>query len=195
MLARRCDVWTNGIYWENDDDEVEVIVEVTEHYHCVTVFTSVNDIKKSRKVFNDVVQVILTLKSQMHLFECEEYLIAPSDIGKARSPSMNERILYNIKDVARSVLTKGKVRDDSNIKRVNIEQIVGVDDPFLRIAPLVTKALFSAELPLQEDHLQHIVNRCSYFLPSLFSLSHMSVKERCSQVSVFAGCNPLVNIT
>ena len=195
MLARRCDVWMNGIYWVNDDDEVKVVVEVTEQYRCVTVVTSVNDVVKSRKVFNDVVQTILALKSQTHSFECEEYLIAPSDVGKARSLLMNQRTLYNIKDVARSVLTKGKVRDDSNTKWVGVGEIVGVNDPFLCITPSVTKALFSAKLSLQEGHLQHIVNRCSYFSPSLLSLSHMSVKERCSQLSVFAGRNPLVSIS
>ena len=109
-LAHLCDVWMNGIHWVNDDDEVEVIVEVTEQYRCVTVVTSVNDVEKSHKAFNDVVQTILTLKSQMHSFECEEYLIAPSDVGEARSLLMDKRILYNIKDVARSVLKKGKVR-------------------------------------------------------------------------------------
>ena len=194
MLARRCDVWMNGIYWENDD-KVKVIVEVTEHYRCVTVVTSVNDVGKSRKLFNDVVQTILKLKHRMHSFECEEYLIAPSDVGEARSLLVHERTLYNIKDVARSVLTKGNVRDGSNTKRVSIKEIVGVHDPFLCIAPSVTKALFSAKLSLQEEHLQHIVNRCSYFSSSPLSSSHMSVKERCSQLSVFAGRNPLVSIS
>ena len=193
MLARRCDVWTNGIYWENDD-EVEVIVEVTEHYRCVTVITSMNDIENSHKVFNDVVQTILELKSKMHSFECEEYFIAPSDVGKARSLLMDKRTLYNIKDVARSVSTKGIVRDDNNTKKVRVEEIVGLHDPFLCIAPSVTKALFSAELPLREDHIQHIVERCSFFSSSPLLLSHMSVKERCSQLSVFAGRNPLVSI-
>ena len=191
MLARRCDVWMNGIYWEN---EVEVIVEVTEHYRCVTVVTSMNDIKKGRKVFNDVVQTVLTLKSQMHSFGCEEYLIAPSDVAKARSLLMNQRTLYNIKDIARSVFTKGNVGDDSNSKKMGIEQIVGADDPFLHIAPSVTKTLFSDKLSLREDHRQHIVNRCSFFSSSLLSLSHISVKEQCSQLSVFAGRNPLVSI-
>ena len=192
MLARRCDVWTNGIYWEND--EVEVIVEVTQHYRCVTVVTSMNENENSRKVFNDVVQVILKLKSQMHSFECEEYLIAPSDVGEARSLLMNKRTLYNIKDVARSVLTKRKVKDDNNTKNMGVEQIVGVRDPFLCIAPSVTKALFSAKFSLREDYRQHIVNRCSLFSPPLLSSSHMSVKERCSQLSVFAGRNPVVSI-
>ena len=192
VLARRCDVWMNGIYWVNDDDKVKVIVEVTEQYRCITVVTSVNDVEKSRKVFNDVVQTILTLKSQMHSFKCEEYLIGPSDVGNARSLLMDKRILYNIKDVARSVLTKGDVRDDNDTETVGVEKIVGVYDPFLRIAPSVTKALFSAKQSLREDHLQHIMNRCSYFS---FSLSNTSVNERCSQLSVFAGRNPLVSIS
>ena len=48
MLARCCDIWTNGIYWEN---EVEAIVEVTENYRCVSVITSMIDIQKGRDVF------------------------------------------------------------------------------------------------------------------------------------------------
>ena len=190
MLARRCDVWTNGIYWEND--EVEVIVEVTEHYRCVTVVTSMKNIKKSHKVFNDVVKTILTLKSQMHSFECEEYLIAPSDTAKARSLLVFERTLYNLKDIARSVLTKCNVSDDSNTKKVGIEQIVGAHDPFLCIAPSITKALFSTTLPLPDHQFQHIVNKCSYFSSSL---SPKSIKDQCCQFSVFGGRNPLVSIS
>ena len=191
ILARHCNVWKNGIYWEND--EVEVIVEVTEDYRCVTVITSMIKIKKSRKVFNEVIKVVLKL-SEMHSFKCEEYLIAPSDVAKARSFFASERTLYKISKVARSVLAKCKVSDDSHTKNTGIEQIVGANDPFFCIAPSVTKALFSAELPLQKDHLQHIVDRCSYFTSSHLSSTHISIKERCSQLSVFAGRNPLVSI-
>ena len=188
-LARRCYVWTNGIYWEN---EVKVIVEVTEHYRCVTVITSMNGIENSHNVFNNVMKTVLTLKNQMHSFECEEYLISPSDLGKARSLPVRERTLYNIKDVARSVLAKCNVTDDNDTKTINIEDIVGAHDPFFCIAPSVTRALFNADLPLQHNHLQHIMERCSFLS---FSLSLMSIKEHCSQLSIFAGRNPLVSIS
>ena len=191
MLARCCDIWTNGIYWEND--EVEAIVEVTENYRCVTVITSMIDIQRGRNIFNKVIKTILKL-IEMHAFKCEEYLIAPSDVARARSLLVNERTLYHLSNIARSVLKKCIVTDDSGTKKVGIEQIVGADDPFFCIAPSVTKALFSAELPVRDYHLQHIVNRCSYFSSSLLSSSHVSVKERCSQLSVFAGRNPLVSI-
>ena len=191
MLARRCDIWTNGIYWENDD--VEVIVEVSENYRCVTVIASMIEIEKSRNIFNKVIKTVLKL-SGMHAFKCEEYLIAPSDVANTRSFLVKDRTLYHISDVARSVLAKCKVIDDNNTMKVDVEHIVGADDPFLCIAPSVTKALFSAELPLREDHRQHIVKNCSYLSSSLLSSSHMSVEERCSQLSVFAGRNPLVSI-
>ena len=192
MLTHRCDVWTNGIYWEND--EVHVIVEVTEYYRCVTVVVSINDMKKSHKVFNNVIKTVLSL-SEMHSFKCEEYLIAPTDVAKTRSLPVSERTLYNIKNIARSVFTKCNVSDDNYNKKVDIKDIVGPYDPFLCIAPLVTKALFSDELPLRDVHLQHITERCSYFSSSLVSFNHASVKKRCSDFSVFAGRNPLVSIS
>ena len=192
LLACCCDVWTNGIYWKRE--EVKVIVEVTENYRCVTVVTSMdNNIMKSRKFFNHVINHILTL-SRMHSFKCEEYLIAPRDVAKVRSLLVKDRTLYNIKDVARSVLTKCTVSDDNDTKNVGIEQIVGPRDPFLCIPPSVTKALFNEELPLQKDLCQHIMDRCSYITSSLLLLGHMKVKEHCSDLSVFAGRNPLVSI-
>ena len=92
----------------------------------------------------------------MHAFNCEEYLIAPSDVAKARSLLVHECTLYHISDVARSVLAKCNVSDDSDTKKVGIEQIVGADDPYFCIAPSVTKTLFRAKSMLREDHLQHI---------------------------------------
>ena len=191
LLDRHCRIWTTGIYWKND--EVEVIVEITEHYRCVTVITSMIDIMTSRNIFNNVVKTILKL-NEMHAFKYEEYLIAPSDVAKARSLLVNERTLFHISDVARSVLAKCKVSDDTYTKSVDIEQIVGANDPYFCIAPSVTKALFNAKLPLQEDHIQHIVKRCSYFISSFSLPSHMSMEQYCSQLSVFAGRNPLVSI-
>ena len=99
---------------------------------CVTEITSMIDIKKSCKIFNDVIKVVLRLRD-MQAFECEEYLIAPSDVAKARSFFVSERTLYEISKVARSVLAKCEVSDDSNTKKVDIEQIVGTSDPFFAL--------------------------------------------------------------
>ena len=95
---------------------------------------------------------------------------------------------------ARSVSAKCNVSDNNDTNNVDIEQIVGDNDPFHCITPSVTEALFNAEMPLQEDHFQHIVNRCSYFTSSLLSSSHLSIENHCNQLNVFAGHNPLVSI-
>ena len=128
MLACNCHMWTNCIFWEREN--VKVIVEVTEKYRCVTVVTSMENVMKSCIFYNNVIKTVLKL-SEMHSFKCEKYFIAPSNEAKAYTLPVRERILYNIKDVARSVLAKCDVSDDNNTNNVDIKQIVGVHDLFL----------------------------------------------------------------
>ena len=66
----------------------------------------------------------------MHSFKCEKHLIAPSNVAKTCTLPVSEHTLYNIKDVARSVLAKCDVSDDNNTNNVDIKQIVGVHDLF-----------------------------------------------------------------
>ena len=56
----------------------------------------------------------------MHLFKCEKYLIAPSNVAKVCTLPVSEHTLYNIKDVARSVLAKCDISDDNNTNNVDI---------------------------------------------------------------------------
>ena len=101
----------------------------------------IDNIKKSRKVFSDVIKVVLRL-NDMQAFECEEYLIASSNVAKAHSFFASECTLYKISKVARSVHAKCKVSDDSNTKMVGIEQIVGVNDPFFLHCSFSDKSTF-----------------------------------------------------
>ena len=69
--------------------------------------------------------------------------------------------LYSIEDDL-AVLTKAKVSGKDDVA-LDIKEIVGNQDLFLLIAPLVTKALFNtsnAELPVQNNYLQHVHSRC-----------------------------------
>ena len=79
---------------------------------------------------------------------------------------------------------------------IDVKEIVGTKDPFLHIALLVTKAWFNtsnAELPVQDDYLQHIQDVCGDTFLSSVENTHISIKEHCSSLSVFAGRNPLVS--
>ena len=191
-LARRCTVWTKGIYWKN---KFEVVVEVSEHNRCVTVLTSNKEMEESRQVFNSVIKKVLSLKKQFCSCTSDEYMIAPNQVSTAHTLEVCKRTLYAIEDVAVAVLTKANVMgtDDTAI---DVKEIVGNKDPFLLIAPLITKALFNAsnaELSVQDDYLQHIQDVCSDTFLSSVNCTYNSIKEQCSSLSVFAGRNPMVS--
>ena len=192
MLARRCTVWTNGIYWKN---KFEVFVEVSEHNRCVTVLTSNKEMEESRQVLNSIIKKVLSLKDQFCSCTSDEYMIGPDQVSTAHTLEVCKRTLYSMEDVALTVLTKAKIIGTDGIT-FDIKEIVGNEDPFLNIAPLVTKALFNtsnAELPVQDDYLQHIQDVCGDMFLSSVECTHISIKEHCSRLSVFAGRNPLVS--
>ena len=191
-LARRCTVWTNGIYWKSN---VEVVVEISEHNRCVSVLTSNKEMEESHHIFNSVIKNVLSLKNQLCSCTSDEYMIAPDQVSKARTLEVCERTLYSMEDVAVAVLTEVKVVGTDEIA-FDVKEIVGNNDPFLHIAPLVTKALFdssNANLPVQDDYLRHIQEVCGVSFLSSVECTHISVKEHCSRLSVFAGRNPLVS--
>ena len=194
-LARRCTVWTNGIYWKNRKSNFEVVVEVSEHNRCVTVLTSNKEMDKSHQVFNSVIKKVLSLKEQFCSCTSQEYMIAPDQVSTVRTFDVCERRLYSMEDVAVAVLAKANVMDEDNTE-IDVKEIVGTKDPFLLIAPLVTKALFNtsnAELPVQDDYLRHIQDACGDTFLSSVECTHIAIKEYCSSLSVFAGRNPLVS--
>ena len=192
-LARRCIVWTNGIYWKN---KFKVVVEVSEHDRCVTVLTSNKEMDESRQVFNSVIKKVLSLKKQFCSCTSHEYMIAPDQVSTAHTLEVCKRTLYSMEDVAVAVLTKSDIMDTKDTTSLDVKQIVGTKDPFLHIAPLVTKALFNtnnADLPVQDDFLQHIQDVCSDIFFTSVECTHITIKEHCSRLSVFAGRNPLVS--
>ncbi|XP_041379171.1 serine/threonine-protein phosphatase 6 regulatory ankyrin repeat subunit C-like [Gigantopelta aegis] len=59
----------------------------------------------SYKGHTDIVEVLVNHNADMNVVTTE-YLIAPSDVGEARSLLVSGKYTFNMKDVARSVLTK-----------------------------------------------------------------------------------------
>ena len=150
---------------------------------------------ESRKVFNSIIKKVLSLKKQFCSCTSHEYMIAPDQVSTAHTLEVYERTLYLMEDVAVAVLTKANVMDEDDTE-IDVKEIVGNKDPFLHIAPLVTKALFNtsnAELPVPDDYLQHIQEVCGDTFLSSVECTHIAIKEHCSSLSVFAGRNPLVS--
>ena len=118
-----------------------------------------------------------------------------NQVSTAHTLDVCKHMVYSMEDVAIAVLIKANIFDTDDIP-CDVKEIVGNKEPFLHIAPLVTKSLFdtnNAESPVQDDYLRHVQNVCGVSFLSSIKCTHVAIKEHCSSLSVFAGRNPFVS--
>ena len=193
-----CRMWKSGIYWKEEENKIEVMIEVTESNRCVTVLVSHNSLIESYQLRASLIKEVLNLKNDLCPCTSEQFIIAPGNIKDVMEREQGNRILYGLRSVARGVVVKGTATS-TNDENVSIQYVVGKKEPYLCIAPLVTKALFTdtnKDLPLPYHYVQHINKVCREimsFYPSS-DYTHLSVREYLNTFSVFAGCNPLVSL-
>ena len=196
-LHRVCTMWKNGIYWK-DENIIEVMVEVTEDNRCVTVLVSHSSLIESYQLRASLIEEVLKLKKELCPCTSKQFIIAPGDVKDVMEKKQKNRILYALRNVAKGVLTRETVTSSSD-KCVPVHLVVGEKEPYLCIAPLVTKALFTdtnKDLPLPDHYARHIEEVCGEimsFYPST-DFTHLSVREHLNKFSIFAGRNPLVSL-
>ena len=195
---RVCRMWKSGIYWKEVENKIEVMIEVTESNRCVTVLVSHSSLIESYQLRASLIKEVQNLKNDLCPCTSEQFIIAPGNIKDVMEKEKGNRILYGLRSVARGVLVKGTATS-TNDKNVSIQLVVGEKEPYLCIAPLVTKALFTdtnKDLPLPDHYVQHIKEVCREIMPFYPSsdYTHLSVREYLNTFSVFAGCNPLVSL-
>ena len=196
-LRRVCTMWKNGIYWK-EEDNVEVMVEVTEDNRCVTILVSHCSLIKSYQLRTSLIKEVLKLKKELCPCTSKQFIIPPGDVKDVMEKKQKNRILYALRNVAKGVLTRETVTSSTD-KCVPVHLVVGEKEPYLCIAPLVTKALFTdtnKDLPLPVHYVQRIKEVCkeimTYYPSSDFT--HLSVREHLNKFSIFAGRNPLVSL-
>ena len=196
-LQRVCTMWKNGIYWK-DENNIEVMVEVTEDNRCVTVLVSHSSLIESYQLRASLIKEVLNLKNELCPCISEQFIIAPGNVKDVMDNEQRNRILYALRKVAKGVLTRETVTYSTD-ENVAVQLVVGEKEPYLSIAPLVTKALFTdsnKDLPLPDHYLQHIHEVCGEIM-SLYpssNFTHLSVREHLNKFSIFAGRNPLVSL-
>ena len=196
-LQRDCTMWKNGILWK-DENNTEVMVEVSEDNRCVTILVSDNESVQTCQLRTSLIKDVLNLKNELCPCKARQFVI-PRGIAKdVIDKEVRHRTLYALGEVARGVILRGHVRDNNRLldKALNIKAIVGENEPFLCIDPQVTIALLDdskRDLRLPDSHIQHIQEVCgqSFSLPA--DLTHHSIVEHLNTFSVFAGRNPLVS--
>ena len=196
-LHRVCTMWKNGIYWK-DENNVEVMVEVTEDNRCVTVLVSHSSLIESYQLRASLIKEVLKLKKELCPCTSKQFIIPPGDVKDVMEKKQKNRILYALRNVAKGVLTRETVTSSTN-ECVPVHLVVGEKEPYFCIAPLVTKALFTdtnKDLPLPDHYVQLIKEVCKEIMTLYPSsdFTHLSVREHLNKFSIFAGRNPLVSL-
>ena len=196
-LHRVCTMWKNGIYWK-DENNVEVMVEVTEANRCVTVLVSHSSLIKNYQLRASLIKEVLKLKKELCPCTSKQFIIAPGDVKDVMEKKQKNRILYALRNVAKGVLMRETVTSSTD-ECVPVHLVVGEKEPYLCIAPLVTKALFTdtnKDLPLPDHYVQRIKEVCKEIMTLYPSsdFTHLSVREHLNKFSIFAGRNPLVSL-
>ena len=197
VLHRLCTMWKSGIYWKEKENNIEVIVEVTEANRCVTVLVSCSSLIESYQLRASLIKEVLNLKNELCPCTSKQFIIAPGNIKDIMDKELRYRTVYALREVAKGVLMKGTVTS-TNDESVDVQLVVGEKEPYLHIDPLVTKVLFTdtnKDLPLPDHYVQHIQEVCGEIM-SLYPSSDfidLSVKEHLNKFSIFAGRNPLVS--
>ena len=196
-LNRDCTMWKNGIYWK-DENDIEAMVEVTEHNRCVTILVSHSSSLKSYEIRTSLIKEVLSLKNKICSFEVQQFVIPPGNMNDVVDKEQRHRILYSLRKVALGVITKCPIGDANNktAKRVDVRSVVGEKEPYLCIAPIVTEALFTdsnKDILLPHHYIQHVEEACGEIMPLTSHCTHLSVRKRLNQFSIFTGRNPLVS--
>ena len=196
-LYRNCTMWKNGIYWK-DENDIEVMVEVTEHNRCVTILVSHSSLLKSYEIRTSLIKEVLSLKNKICSCEVQQFVIPPGNINDVVDKEQRHRIIYSLRKVALGVITKCRLDDANNIstKRVDVRSVVGEKEPYLCIAPVVIQALFidsNKDVLLPHHYIQHVEAACGEMMPLSSHCTHLSVRKRLNQFSIFTGRNPLVS--
>ena len=195
---RVCTLWKNGVYWKEEKNNIEVIVEVTEANRCVTVLISHSSLIESYHLRASIIKEILNLKNELCPCTSKQFVIPPGNVKDIMDKEQRYRIVYALREVAKGVLVKGTATS-TNDERVAVQLVVGEKEPYLCIAPLVIKALFTdtnKDLPLPDHYVQHIEEVCREIMALYPSsdFTHLSVREHLNKFSIFAGRNPLVSL-
>ena len=196
-LQRDCTMWKNGILWK-DENNTEVMVEVSEDNRCVTILVSDNDSIQTCQLCTSLIKDVLNLKNELCPCKAQQFVIPCGNAKDVIDKEVRHRTLYALGEVARAVILRGHVRDSNRLldEAIDVTAIVSENEPFLCIDPQVTIALFDdgkRDLRLPDSNIQHIQETCGHPFSLPADLTHHSIREHLNTFSVFAGRNPLVS--
>ena len=194
---RQCTVWTNGIFWDNEEG-ISTVVELIDHNQRLVVLMSHRSNSRPvecSKHRSAVIRLILDLQQEFcSNVETAEYLISCSLLPVDKvCPSDND--LLPIKNVARSMLlhTPYILNSAGNSSDQSTEEMLSFE-PYYQLSPSSVCELMDsskADQLISQGLLDEVKTRCQ--LPQLELQSHSCLRKCIDELSMFSDRNILVS--
>ena len=194
---RLCNVWHNGILWQND--ELEVLVQVSESNRCVTLLMSHKDGFEALQISSSLLREIHILRNNFCPCHIEEYIIVPSKLAKnTHLVPVSERSLIRLNDVACAVLQKEDRVRDTKGKSVSIADIVSNQEVYYCLHSSTICELFTDDHHVDEEVYDTIKGACKDIMKEYRRedpVSSLSVRNHLNMYSLFSSCELKVHVS
>ena len=193
-LQRKCTIWRNGIFWR-DDNNTCTVIELLDNNRCVMVAMSYTSTVEYAKLRGSLIALIRRLlHKHSPAPEVCEFLISPNHVRQYPIDTFPDTDLFDMCDVARSILQRKPVVLSHGDGRGHLETQSLPFEPYHLLAPSYVSQLFNpnmADQPVFGPLLQEVKQLCheTKNKPQVYK----ELREHLDKLSLFAGSNPLVS--
>ena len=195
-LQRKCTIWRNGIFWR-DDNNTCTVIELLDNNRCVMVAMSYTSTVEYAKLRGSLIALIRRLlhKHSPAPKVCE-FLISPNLVRQYPIDTFPDTDLFDMCDVARSILQRKPVVVSHGDGRGHLETQSLPFEPYHLLAlPYVSQLLNPnmADQPVPCPLLQEVKQLChdTKIKPQVY---YKELREHLDKLSLFTGRNPLVSM-
>ena len=193
-LQRKCTIWRNGIFWR-DDNNTCTMIELLDNNRCVMVAMSYTSTVEYAKLRGSLIALIRRLlhKHSPAPKTCE-FLISPNHVRQYPIDTFPDTDLFDMCDVARSILQRKPVVLSHGDGRGHLETQSLPFEPYHLLAPSYVSQLFNpnmADQPVPGPLLHKVRQLChdTKIKPQVYK----ELREHLDKLSLFTGRNPLVS--
>ena len=193
-LQRTCTIWRNGIFWR-DENNTCALIELLDNNRCVMVamsYSSTVEYAKLRGSFISLIRRLLHKHSPAP--EVCEFLISPDVVCQYPFDTFPDNDLFNMCDVARSILLRQPVVFNCGDGRGHLKTQTLPFEPYFLLAPSYVSQLFNpnmADQPVPGPLLEEVKQLCHQ--TKMKPQTYDKLRKHLDKLSLFAGRSPLVS--
>ena len=200
LNQRRCSVWTNGIFWDNEEG-IRTVVELIDHNRVVVLSShkSGSRLVECSKHRSAVIRLILDLQQEFcSNVETDEYLICHNLLRNwpANDICLTDNGFLPIENIAKLMLLRTPyILNSTGISSDLPTQEILSFEPYYQLSPSSVCELMDsskADELVSQSLLDEVKTRCQ--LPQLELQSYSCLRKCIDELSIFSGRNPIVSM-